>query len=228
MLCESFGPDIVVADTEMADEDGTAFGATVTGELDCYVIGIDTTGSERARIAWLQSGADDVMSLPVNADELAARCEALIRRRPQPLNDEAPVPHRVIELGPLAIDRERHELRFDGRHIAATRIEFSLLEHLVQRRTEVVPRRKLLDAVWGAKWVGDAHVVDVHLSNLRHKLADILPDVPVIHTVRGIGFRISSELLDAATPAAASLHLAAAPDHGSSTNDSRGHRGRRP
>lgn len=53
-------------------------------------------------------------------------------------------------------------------------------------------------SVWGANWVGDTHVVDVHLSNLRRKLDKVAPDLRIVHTVRGVGFRISNELLDAA------------------------------
>jgi DNA-binding winged helix-turn-helix (wHTH) protein len=52
--------------------------------------------------------------------------------------------------------------------------------------------------VWGPNWVGDTHVVDVHLSNLRRKLDKVAPDLRIVHTVRGVGFRISNELLDAA------------------------------
>ena len=54
------------------------------------------------------------------------------------------------------------------------------------------------DAVWGPTWVGDTHVVDAHLSNLRRKLDKVANEMRVIHTVRGVGFRISNELLDAA------------------------------
>ena len=53
-------------------------------------------------------------------------------------------------------------------------------------------------SVWGPNWVGDTHVVDVHLSNLRRKLDKVAPDLRIVHTVRGVGFRISNELLDAA------------------------------
>ncbi len=52
--------------------------------------------------------------------------------------------------------------------------------------------------MWGPNWVGDTHVVDVHLSNLRRKLDSVAPDLRIVHTVRGVGFRISNELLDAA------------------------------
>ena len=72
------------------------------------------------------------------------------------------------------------------------------LEHLCRRPTEVASRSELLESVWGQNWVGDTHVVDVHLSNLRRKLDQAAPEMRVVHTVRGVGFRISNEVLDAA------------------------------
>jgi two-component system OmpR family response regulator len=80
--------------------------------------------------------------------------------------------------------------------VQTTRIEFSLLEQLCRRPTEVCTREDLLDAVWGTKWVGDNHVVDVHLSNLRRKLDNAAPGVKVIHTVRGVGFRLANDVLE--------------------------------
>ena len=104
----------------------------------------------------------------------------------------------IVALGPLVIDSGRHEIRLGDVEIPATRIEFSLLEHLCRRPTEVASRADLLESVWGPNWVGDTHVVDVHLSNLRRKLDSVAPDLRIVHTVRGVGFRISNELLDAA------------------------------
>ena len=108
----------------------------------------------------------------------------------------------MISFGPLVVDTGRHEIRLDDQEVMATRIEFSLLEHLCRRPTEVCARTELLDAVWGPNWVGDTHVVDVHLSNLRRKLEKINTDTRVIHTVRGVGFRLANDILDAVEPVA--------------------------
>jgi DNA-binding response OmpR family regulator len=145
----------------------------------------------------LRSGADDAVSVPVTPDEIAARCHALLRRPRGMRADWDPVLSATISLGPLVVDTGRHEIRLADREVAATRIEFSLLEHLCRRPTEVCARTELLDAVWGPNWVGDTHVVDVHLSNLRRKLEHASPEVKVIHTVRGVGFRLDNDILDA-------------------------------
>ena len=100
------------------------------------------------------------------------------------------------------VDTGKHEIRLGDNEVQATRIEFALLEHLCRRPTEVASRTELLESVWGPNWVGDTHVVDVHLSNLRRKLDKVANDMRIIHTVRGVGFRISNELLDAAEESA--------------------------
>ncbi len=144
----------------------------------------------------LHSGADDAVSVPITPEELSARCHALLRR-PRQMQSRVDSPlTSVLNLGPLTIDLGRREVRLDDGEVATTRIEFSLLEQLCRRPTEVCTREDLLDAVWGPTWVGDNHVVDVHLSNLRRKLDKAAPDCKVIHTVRGVGFRLANDVTD--------------------------------
>lgn len=204
VLAESFSPDVLVVDTDMHDKDSRPLYQQLRSATDSYLLCIEPGGRDRARVEILRSGADDAVSMPVSPDEIAARCHAMLRRPREMRNDWDPVQQTVISLGPLTVDTGRHEIRFTDTEVAATRIEFSLLEHLCRRPTEVASRDALLESVWGPNWVGDTHVVDVHLSNLRRKLDKVANDMRIIHTVRGVGFRISNELLDAAEELAAS------------------------
>lgn len=197
VLAESFSPDVLIVDTEMVDGDHRPLYQQLRSDTDGYLLCIDSAGRDRARVELLRSGADDAVSVPVSPDEIAARCEALLRRPREIRADWDPVQQTVLTLGPLTVDTGRHEIRLNDVEVQATRIEFSLLEHLCRRPTEVASRSELLESVWGPNWVGDTHVVDVHLSNLRRKL-DKAHSLRIIHTVRGVGFRISNELLDAA------------------------------
>ncbi|NNE12334.1 MAG: response regulator transcription factor [Ilumatobacter sp.] len=203
ILAESFSPDVLVVDTEMQDGQSRPLYQHLRSVTDSYLLCIESAGRDRARVEILRSGADDAVSMPVTPDEIAARCQALLRRPREMRSDWDPVQQTVITLGPLVVDTGRHEIRFDGGEVQATRIEFSLLEHLCRRPTEVASRDDLLESVWGPNWVGDTHVVDVHLSNLRRKLDQVANKMRIIHTVRGVGFRISNELLDAAEEMAA-------------------------
>lgn len=163
---------------------------------DCLTLLIQQTTDPAERVELLHAGGDDVVEPSISLDEIAARCATLLRRRPV---EPAEQPSGTEAIGPLEVDRSRHEVRLDGEVVPATRIEFSLLSELVRFSDQVVTREALLEGVWGTNWVGDTHVVDVHLSNLRRKLAKVLPDVPIIKTVRGVGFRVSDEISEYAT-----------------------------
>ena len=193
VLANSFSPDVMVVDTVMNDAENRPLYRQLRTESDRYLLCIEPAGRERIRVEVLRSGADDAVSLPITADEIAARCHALMRRPRELRTDWDPVITSLISLGPLVVDTGRHEIRVNDVEISATRIEFSLLEHLCRRPTEVSSRAELLESVWGPHWVGDTHVVDVHLSNLRRKLAKAAPELHVVHTVRGVGFRLGNE-----------------------------------
>jgi DNA-binding response OmpR family regulator len=196
ILAESFAPDVMVVDASLDGPDQRPLYKHLRTRSDRYLLCIEPAGRDRARVEVLRSGADDAVSLPVSADEIAARCHALLRRPRDLKADWDPTTPSVVTLGPLVVDSGRHEIRLCGHDVPATRIEFSLLEHLCRRPTEVCSRSELLDAVWGPNWVGDTHVVDVHLSNLRRKLEKAAPDLRVIHTVWGVGFRLANDVLD--------------------------------
>lgn len=202
VLADSFSPDVIVVDTDMSATDEAPLYQRLSDDVEGYLLCIATDGRDRARVELLHNGADDAVSTPVSTDEIAARCQALMRRpRAIRSGDMATAPQNVITLGPLVIDTGRHEIRLNDNEVQATRIEFSLLEHLCRRPTEVASRAELLESVWGPNWVGDTHVVDVHLSNLRRKLDRADSSIRVVHTVRGVGFRVSNEILDAAEAA---------------------------
>ena len=197
MLAESFNPDVILVDLEMmGPQHGSVFDI-LRSKSDSYLVGIAPTDADNARIRALRSGADDVVSVPVSPEELAARCQALLRR-PRNLHTRwDPLAASIIALGPLSVDVGRKEIKVHGSDVPVTRIEFSLFEQLCRHPAEVRTRVQLLEEVWGPNWVGDTHVVDVHLSNLRRKLQRLAPELRFIHTVRGVGFRLSTDLLRA-------------------------------
>ncbi|WP_420450832.1 response regulator transcription factor [Ilumatobacter sp.] len=196
MLVESFSPDVVIVDSVLMSPCGRPLHERMRECSEQYLLCITDAGDDRLRTAVLHAGADDAISSPVHPDELAARCHALLRR-PRQLHAR-PDGHvaSVLVLGPLTIDLGRREVAVEDEEVQTTRIEFSLLEQLCRRPTEVCTRDELLDSVWGPKWVGDSHVVDVHLSNLRRKLDKAAPGTKVIHTVRGVGFRLANDVTD--------------------------------
>jgi two-component system OmpR family response regulator len=196
MLADSFSPDVLIVSSRLRSPDGRPLYERLRESSEQYLLCITEEGAHRVRAAVLHSGADDAVSVPVSPEELAARCHALLRRpRQMKTRVESPMT-TIMSLGPLTVDFGRREVRIEDEEVATTRIEFSLLEQLCRRPTEVCTREDLLDAVWGPTWVGDNHVVDVHLSNLRRKLDKASPHTKVIHTVRGVGFRLANDVTD--------------------------------
>jgi two-component system, OmpR family, response regulator len=196
LLSESFSPDVVIVDSTLHSPDGRPLYERLRESSEQYLLCITDEGQYRLRTSILHAGADDAISVPINADELAARCHALLRRPRQYQQRAESSVSSMLVFGPLTIDLGRREVRVDEEEVLTTRIEFSLLEQLCRRPTEVCTREELLDSVWGPKWVGDNHVVDVHLSNLRRKLDRAAPSTKVIHTVRGVGFRLANDVTD--------------------------------
>jgi two-component system OmpR family response regulator len=195
VLAQSFSPDILLVDAQLMTPEGLPLFKTLRHSSEQYVLCIAGPGEHRIRAAVLHAGADDAISTPLHVGELAARCHAMLRRPRQLQQRIETAPTPLLVLGPLTMDLGRREAYVKGEEVQTTRIEFSLLEQLCRRPTEVWTREELLDAVWGPQWVGDSHVVDVHLSNLRRKLDKAAPSTKVVHTVRGVGFRLANDVI---------------------------------
>jgi two-component system response regulator MprA len=130
------------------------------------------------RVAGLDAGADDYLIKPFEVEELAARIRALLRRNLPP--------GEQLAHADLALDVETGAARRGGREIELTRREAELLELLMRNARGVVTRELALDRVWGGEAEASPNVVDRYVAYLRRKLGD----PPLIHTVRGIGFRL--------------------------------------
>lgn len=126
----------------------------------------------------LQSGFDDFIVLPYFPAELYARIRRLEWQKSEFLTEER------VKLGRLVVDRAAREVSVDGRRVALTAKEFSLLAFLAQNRGRVFARQALLARVWGPRYEGGARTVDIHVRRLRAKLGESLP----LETRRGSGY----------------------------------------
>ncbi len=187
-------PDVVVLDLGLPGIDGLEVCRQMRNFSDAYVVMLTARDSEVDTIVGLSVGADDYLTKPFSPRELVARIRAMLRR---PRSVAAPVPHGGGEqpprvFGSLSIDLAGREAFIDGEPVALTRTEFDILAALSSRPGVVWSRRQLIDAVWGEPWVGNDHLVDVHVGHVRRKLGDDPADSRFLHTVRGVGYRMGS------------------------------------
>lgn len=131
----------------------------------------------------LDTGADDFLSKPFSYVVLVARLRALMRRGG---STRAP----VMEVGDLRLDPATRECRRGDTAIELTPREFSLLESLMRRAGEVVPKQELLDMVWGSEAAVDPNVLEVYVGYLRRKI-DHPFERRSLQTVRGVGYRLA-------------------------------------
>ena len=130
------------------------------------------------RVRGLDSGADDYLVKPFDLDELLARMRALLRRH-------AGRAQTVLDYGTLHLDPARHALTYHGQPVALSAREFSLLQALLEHPGAVLSREQLEDRLYGWGQEVESNAIEVHVHNLRRKLAPGL-----IRTVRGVGYRL--------------------------------------
>ena len=175
-------PDVVILDLMLPGIDGVEVCRQLRAFSDAYVVMLTARDEEVDRIVGLSIGADDYMVKPFSPRELVARVRALLRR---------PRASRLIApASGLEVDSATRRVSVDGGQVRLTNIEFALLEELARDPGVVLSRRQLLERVWGSDFVGDDHVLDVHVGNLRRKLRDDSATPRFVETVRGIGFRL--------------------------------------
>ena len=183
-------PDLIVLDLSLPKKDGTEVLEEMHGHFDGTAVLVLTGRSNvEERIRCLNLGADDCLLKPFSFHELTARCRALLRRR-ETFADP------VLRHGVLELNRMERKVAYQGRGVELTVKEFSLLEVLMQRRGQCCSRVELLREVWQMSPDAGTNVVDVYINYLRKKLGAAAPPgellLPMIETVRGEGYRMSS------------------------------------
>lgn len=180
-------PDVIVLDLGLPGMDGIEVCRQVRTFSDCYVLMLTARSEETDRIVGLSVGADDYMTKPFSVRELVARVHVLLRR---PRSGSVPDGADTRVFGDLEIDPGARQVFLGGHLVDLTRTEFDLLEVLSSRPRYAWARRQLIDEVWDPAWVGDEHIVDVHVAHLRRKLGDDAGGARFVETVRGVGYRM--------------------------------------
>ncbi|WP_335983932.1 response regulator transcription factor [Streptomyces sp. CA2R106] len=173
--------EMVLLDLDLPDLDGLEVCRALRAVSRVPIIIVTSRRSELDCVLGLHAGADDYVTKPYGLRELMARMEAVLRR-----TRWEPAAARDIRHGRLHIDVDSREVSVDEEPVALTRKEFDLLYLLASQPDTVIPRKQLLQQVWGDSW--SRRTIDTHVSSLRGKLGGS----GWVVTVRGVGFRLGT------------------------------------
>jgi DNA-binding response OmpR family regulator len=181
-------PDLVILDLGLPGLDGYEALRMLRAISKIPVVVATARDDEAEIVRALDAGADDYLVKPFGTGQIEARIRAVLRRSAeQETKRSAP-----IEVGGLRLDAEAHEATLDGARLDLSRREFDLLHYLAQHAGQVVTRRDLLTHVWRLPYGGADKTVDVHVSWLRRKLGESAQRPGYLHTVRGVGIKLSA------------------------------------
>ncbi len=179
--------DALVVDRMLPGMDGLAIVAALRAAgVNTPVLILSALGAVDDRVKGLRAGGDDYLVKPFAFAELLARLESLMRR------GGGSQPTTRLAVGDLEMDLLARKVRRASQHIELLPREFRLLEFLMRRAGQVVTRTMLLENVWDYHFDPQTNVIDVHVSRLRQKI-DKGFDRPLLHTVRGAGYRLAAE-----------------------------------
>lgn len=157
---------------------------------DLPIIVLSAKSGLEDRVLVLELGADDYLVKPFAASEVAARVAGCLRRSVRRQELQAQEKEKVLHFKDLTLDTERREVRVRGELLCLTAHEYDILYILMQEPGKVYSRERLYELVWQGGYYGEDNTVNVHVSNLRKKIATV-DETDYIATVWGIGFRMA-------------------------------------
>lgn len=187
-VAQEFEPDALVLDVMMPDLDGMSVLRRLreSGNL-VPVVFLTAKDAVADRIAGLTAGGDDYVTKPFSLEEVIARLRAVIRRSGQ---GQAEDEQAILRVADLSLNEDSHEVMRGDDEIELTATEFELLRFLMRNERRVLSKAQILDRVWSYDFGGKSSVVELYISYLRKKID--AGRIPLLHTVRGVGYMIKA------------------------------------
>jgi DNA-binding response OmpR family regulator len=189
-LAHAQSPDLILLDLMLPGLDGFDVCRELRKTSSVPVIMLTARGEEIDRVVGLELGADDYVSKPFSVRELLARIKAVLRRIPDPVENNLEPARFLSAQGGLRLELESRQVTVDGTVLPLTRLEFDLLNLFMTNAGRVLTRERLLEQAWGYDFVGDTRAVDSAIKRLRARLRAADPQADSIEAVRGIGYRL--------------------------------------
>lgn len=187
LLLEKYIPDLILLDLMLPGITGEELLQDIREDKSCQmpVLVISSKNSLGDKVELLQRGADDYITKPFEPEEVAARVQAALRRCGKEHISENALTYHKLKLFP-----EARKVLLNETELALTAHEFDILHLLMRSPEKVYSREHLYELVWQGGYYGENNTVNVHISNLRKKIKEVVPDEEYIQTVYGIGFRL--------------------------------------
>jgi DNA-binding response OmpR family regulator len=178
--------DLVILDLMLPKKDGLEVCRSIRSkEINIPVLVLTAKFDVDDKVKTLDAGADDYLVKPFSLEELVSRIRALLRRPPQTIPT-------VLKTQDLTLNNATRKVTRGNKEIKLTVKEFAILEYLMRNPNQVISRSQILDHLWGSDFDSFSNVIDVHVKNLRKKISNGSRR-RIIETIRGIGYRISTE-----------------------------------
>ncbi|WP_086750080.1 response regulator transcription factor [Streptomyces europaeiscabiei] len=181
-------PDLIVLDVMLPLVDGLDVCRILRAESDVPILLLTARTTEEDMLLGLDLGADDYLTKPYSPRELTARVRALLRRSKKTGGTGEPA---VLRVGEVRLDTARFEVRVEGRPVALTAKEFSILEALAREPGRVFTRAQIIERAFGFDRDVQERTVDAHVMNLRRKLEVAPGRAGHLETVYGRGYRLA-------------------------------------
>lgn len=182
--------DLVLLDLRLPDISGFEVCRQLRQTSIVPIIMVTAQTDTHDLVAGLEAGADDYVTKPVVAKELAARIRAALRRTTLTDSNFSRAANAVSQFGDVELSRELSVVRKSGVEVSLTKTEYNLLVEFADHPNMVLSRDQLLERVWGYEYLGDSRLVDAHIRRLRVKIEQQPDDPRIICTVRGMGYRL--------------------------------------
>jgi two-component system response regulator RegX3 len=185
---QTFNPDLILLDLMIPEVSGTEVCRVIRSTSQVPIIMLTAKDSEIDKVVGLELGADDYVTKPYSSRELLARMKAVMRRNS---GDSAALEEgALLTAGSVRMDLDKHQVTVNSVAVTFPLKEFELLEFLMRNSGRVLTRSQLIDRVWGNDYFGDTKTLDVHIKRLRAKIEEDPANPKIIHTIRGLGYKL--------------------------------------
>jgi len=177
--------DLIILDVMLPSLNGMEVLRRLRQSTEVPIIMLTAKDQITDKVMGLDIGADDYMTKPFAIEELLARIRVALKRH----SSDTPKTTTILKIGELELDLEKYTVCFNEEIIELTKREFDLLKYLIENKSIVLTRDKILEKVWGYDYLGDTNIVDVYIRYLRTKI-DEKYNKKFIHTIRGVGYQL--------------------------------------